>query len=67
MTIGSRLAIILDGEFVAIANDCLAQGSPHTGGIRNPFEFRPDQEQERYDAGTVFGQNYLDLLAARDW
>ena len=63
MKIGSRLAIIVDGEFVAIANDCLAQGSPHTGGIRNPLEFRSDQEQERYAAETAF---CLDLLAARD-
>ncbi len=65
MKTGSRLVIIGDGEPVAIANDGLAQGSSHTGGIRNPFEFRSDKEQERDNAETVFGPNYLDLLAAR--
>jgi hypothetical protein len=65
MKTGSSLVIIGDGEAVAIANDGLAQGSSHTGEIRNRFEFRSDKEQERYNAETVFGSNYLDLLAAR--
>lgn len=67
MKTGSRLLIIGDGEVALIASDCLAQGSPHTGRVRNPFEFRFDQEREGCDAQeTVFSRSYLNLLAADD-